>query len=161
MLIENKIGNLSTMPVEGKSIDWLMLEWYETRKKIIRKWTSSGRELALKLLNANTELSEGDVLLEEADKLTVISIIPCDCIVIQPNNVVETASLCYEIGNRHLPLFYEDGLLLTPSDTPFFNWLIKQGHEAKIETRKLLQPLRTTVAPHSIGFSQDFVITAL
>ncbi len=161
MLIENKIGNLSTMPVEEKSIDWLMLEWYETGKKIIRKRTSSGRELALKLLNANTELNEGDVLLEESNVLTVVSIIPCDCIVMKPNAVLETASLCYEIGNRHLPLFYEDGLLLTPSDTPFFNWLIKQGYAARIETKKLLQPLRTTVAPHSIGFSQDFVITAL
>lgn len=149
------------MPVEGKSIDWLMLEWYETRKKIIRKKTVAGRELSLKLLNANTELNEGDILLNEPGVLTVVSIIPCDCIVIKPNAVLETASLCYEIGNRHLPLFYEDGLLLTPSDTPFFNWLIKQGHEAKKETRKLLQPLRTTVAPHSIGFSQDFVITAL
>ena len=161
MLIENKIGNLSTMPVEGKSIDWLMLEWYETRKKIIRKKTSSGRELALKLLNANTELNEGDVLLEEADTLTVISIISCDCIVIKPNNLLETASLCYEIGNRHLPLFYEGEMLLTPSDTPFFNWLIKQGYAAQTETKKLLQPLSTTVAPHNIGFSQDFVITAL
>lgn len=161
MLIENKIGNLSSMSVDDKSIDWLMLEWHETRKKIIRKKTSSGRELSLKLLNANTELNEGDVLLEEAATLTVVSIIPCDCIVIKPNSLLQTASLCYEIGNRHLPLFYEEGLLLTPSDIPFFNWLIKQGYAAQIENRKLLQPLGTTVAPHSIGFSQDFVITAL
>lgn len=120
MLIENKIGNLSTIPVDGKSIDWLMLEWYETGKKIIRKKTSSGRELSLKLLNANTELNEGDILLNEAGVLTVVSIIPCDCIVIKPSTFIETASLCYEIGNRHLPLFYEEGLLLTPSDIPFF-----------------------------------------
>lgn len=161
MLIENKIGNLSAMPFEGKSIDWLMLEWYETRKKIIRKKTSSGRELSLKLLNVNTELNEGDVLLEEAGIVTVVSIIPCDCIVIKPNNVVETASLCYEIGNRHLPLFYEEGMLLTPLDIPFYNWSLKQGYAAKEEIRKLLQPLNTSVAPHNIGFSQDFVITAL
>lgn len=161
MLIENKIGNLSGMSVDDKSIDWLMLEWHETRKKIIRKKTSSGRELSLKLLNANTELNEGDVLLEEAATLTVVSIIPCDCIVIKPNSLLQTASLCYEIGNRHLPLFYEEGQLLTPSDIPFFNWLIKQGYAAQTETKKLLQPLNTTVAPHNIGFSQDFVITAL
>ena len=161
MLIENKIGNLSNIAVDGKSIDWLMLEWYESRKKVIRKKTASGRELSLKLLNANTELNEGDILLDEPGTLTAVSIIPCDCIVIKPSGLLETVCLCYEIGNRHLPLFYEEGLLLTPADMPFFNWLLRQNYSVQKEYRKLLKPLNTTVAPHNIGFSQDFVITAL
>jgi urease accessory protein len=161
MLIENKIGNVSNFIIKGKTIDLLSLEWYETRKKILRKKTVSGRELSLKFLNEKVVLTEGDILLDEETVITAISILPCDSIVIEPKNAMEIASICYEIGNRHLPLFFEKDLLMTPLDIPLFNLLLKQGYTAKKENRKLLQSLNTTVAPHNIGFSEDFVLTIM
>ncbi len=47
--------------------------------------------------------------------------------------------LCYEIGNRHLPLFYEGDDLLVPYEVPLYNLLQATGYELKVEERKLRQ----------------------
>ena len=58
------------------------------------------------------------------------------------------ASVCYEIGNKHLPLFYEDDELLLPYEAPLFQLLLAAGYDVKQGKRKLLDPLRTSVTPH-------------
>lgn len=156
MLLQKKIGNLQSHIVNGKTIDWLQLEWYETRKRIFRKQTKSGKDVSIKFLNENPELTEGDILFEDGNSVIAISVLPCDCIVIQPVNMFEMASVCYEIGNKHLPLFYEEESLLVPFDAPLMRLLSAQGYEVKKEERKLLQPLKTTVAPHSDGSNSLF-----
>lgn len=149
MLVQSKIGNLSQYNSQGKNIDLLPLEWYEATKRILRKNTNSGREVSIKFLNENPELTEGDILFADDNELIAVSILPCDCIVIHPKNMFEMASVCYEIGNKHLPLFYEDGALLIPSDNPLLKLLTAQGYQVSIEKRKLLQSLKTTVSPHA------------
>ncbi len=148
MLVQSKIGNLRHYNSQGKNIDLLLLEWYEARKRILRKNTSGGREVSIRFLNKNPELTEGDILFADDAMLIAVSILPCDCIVIHPKNMFEMASVCYEIGNKHLPLFYEAEALLIPSDPPLLKLLTAQGYEVSIEKRKLLQPLKTTVSPH-------------
>lgn len=148
MLLQTKIGNLSNCNSD-KTIDRLQLEWYETRKRILRKQTVGSIEVSLKFLNENPELTEGDILYEDDKMIIAISVLPCECIVIKPINMFEMASVCYEIGNKHLPLFYEDESLLVPFDAPLMRLLSAQGYGVKKEERKLLQPLKTTVAPHS------------
>jgi urease accessory protein len=147
MLIQSKIGNLSDYN-SYKAIDWLLLEWYETRKRILRKQTNSGKDVSIKFLNENPDLTEGDILYEDDKMIIAVSVLSCDCIVIKPTNMFEMASVCYEIGNKHLPLFYEDESLLVPFDAPLLRLLSAQGYDVKEERRKLLQPLKTTVSPH-------------
>jgi urease accessory protein len=149
MLIQEKKGQLHSYPVNGKTIDLLMLEWHEAGKRIVRKKTKSGREVSLKFLNENPQHSEGDVLFEGDDHIIAISILPCDCLMILPKNMFEMASVCYEIGNKHLPLFYENEQLLVPLDKPLLKLLMAQGYDVKQESKKLFQPLKTTVSPHS------------
>lgn len=148
MLIQTKIGNLSNSN-GNKAIDWLQLEWHETRKRILRKQTVGGKDISIKFLNESPDLTEGDVLFEDADAIIAVTVFPCECIVIKPLNMFEMASVCYEIGNKHLPLFYEDECLLVPFDAPLMKLLSAQGYDVKKEEKKLLQPLKTTVAPHS------------
>jgi urease accessory protein len=69
--------------------------------------------------------------------------------VLEPKNMFEMASACYEIGNKHLPLFYENDQLLVPFELPLFNMLKSLGYEIKKDRRKLLQPLKTTVFAHA------------
>jgi urease accessory protein len=68
----------------------------------------------------------------------------------------EMASVCYEIGNKHLPLFYANDELLVPFEFPLFRLLSVQHYDVKQEERKLLQPLNTTVLPHGHGGSSLF-----
>jgi len=156
MLIQTKTGKRLDVHVDGKAIDWLQLKWHETRKRIVRKQTISGKEVSIKFLNENPELTEGDILFEDDTTIIAVSVLHCECIVIKPVNMYEMASVCYEIGNKHLPLFYEEESLLVPFDAPLMKLLSAQGYELKKEERKLLQPLKTTVSPHSDGSNSLF-----
>jgi urease accessory protein len=148
MLIQEKIGNISSYPSNHKIIDWLALHWFETNKRIQRKRTNEGREVALKFLQENPSLTQGDILFEDEQTIIAIEVLPCECLVIAPKNMFEMASVCYEIGNKHLPLFFENDELLVPFEMPLYKLLTAQGYIVKQEQRKLLQPLKTTVAPH-------------
>lgn len=149
MLIQTKTGNLLNYDTAGKSIDWLPLEWYEARKRILRKQTKAGIDISLKFLNDNPEHTEGDILFIDDRSIIAITILPCDCIVVLPKNMFEMASVCYEIGNKHLPLFYEQDQLLVPFEKPLFQLLLAQGYAVKQENKKLLHQLKTTVAAHA------------
>jgi urease accessory protein len=65
------------------------------------------------------------------------------------------ASVCYEIGNKHLPLFYEADQLLVPFEMPLYNLLLVQGYAVNQEERKLLHPLKTSVMPHTVGIGDS------
>jgi urease accessory protein len=151
MLIQRKIGHVNSFEINNRSIDWLLLQWHEAGKRILRKETTSGKEIAIKFLNENPELAEGDILFADDNSIIAVSILACNCIAIQPKNMFEIASVCYEIGNKHLPLFYEADQLLVPFENPLYKLLLAQGYDVKQENRKLLQPLKTTVTPHGVS----------
>ncbi|THU40614.1 urease accessory protein UreE [Niastella caeni] len=156
MLIQQKKGNLSSFNLNNRGIDWLQLEWYETSKRILRKQTQAGNDVALKFLDKNPALTQGDVLYEDETIIVAIDIVPCEVLVIKPTNLFEMASVCYEIGNKHLPLFFEKDEVLVPFEMPLFRLLSSQGYAIKQDRRKLLYPLKTTVAPHAHSNSSLF-----
>ncbi|MDR6806938.1 urease accessory protein [Dyadobacter sp. BE34] len=153
MIIREKAGRITDYAGLDIEPDWLDLEWFETRKRILHKKTCRGLAVSMKFLAEAPEITEGDVLYADADRLVVARILPCDCIVVKPDSLFETASLCYEIGNKHLPLFFEDNALLVPFEMPLYRLLTAQGYAVLREERKLLQPLKTTVSPHASGSS--------
>ncbi len=152
MLLQQKLGNISSLSmdvsIDNLVIDKLSLEWYETDKRILHTETEDGIHVTLKFLNKNPDFKGGDILWHDESKMIVVEIKPCECIVITPRDVVEASSVCYEIGNRHLPLFYEGNDLLTPYDPPLYRLLEALGYVLKIEERKLNSRFRTTVLPH-------------
>jgi urease accessory protein len=151
MLIQQKAGNINSYSIDNKNIDWLSLQWFETGKRIQRKRTQSGKEVSLKFLNDNPVLTQGDILFEDDEIIIAVEVLPCSCIIIAPGNMFEAASICYEIGNKHLPLFFENDELLVPFEMPLFKLLTTQGYKVRQEERKLLHPLKTTVTPHGTG----------
>ena len=149
MVIKQKIGNLSSFLQDNRVIDRILLQWFETSKRILHKTTISGKEVILKLLKEGQTLKQDDVIFANESFLIVIEILTCDSIVIAPKSTYEMACICYEIGNKHLPLFYEDKHLLIPYDAPVYRMLEAAGYTIKREDRKLLHQLKTTVTPHA------------
>lgn len=148
MLIKEKIGQLTSFPVDGRLVDVLELEWHEASKRILRRHTRGGVEVAWQFLREGPALTEGDVLYADAERLIVVEIRACEVLVIRPGSFFKMAAICYEIGNRHVPLFYEEGELLVPYELPLFRVLESAGYAVAKAGRKLLHPLKTTVAMH-------------
>jgi urease accessory protein len=148
MIIKAKLGNIGSMEVGEKQIDYLDLEWYELSKRIINKSTRSGMEVFLKFLGNSELFLQDDVLYADQDLVIAINVIPCDVIEIHPSSMFEMASLCYEIGNKHVPLFYEGEAILVPFEIPLFRLLESSGFNPRKGQKKLLHSFKTTVAPH-------------
>jgi urease accessory protein len=148
MLIQEKIGCIGAFEVRGRDVDVLELEWYETGKRIMRKRTRAGKEMAMRFLRESPGLKEGDILYADERMVIVVEIIPCEALVLRMGTMEVVASVCYETGNRHLPLFISDGELLVPFEEPLYRWLVAGGYDVCKEERKLLYPLKSTVAGH-------------
>ena len=153
MLVQQKLGNIHSS-TSNKIIDWLELEWHEANKRILHKKTLSGKEVTMKFLKENQNLTQGDILFEDAETIIVVDVQACASIVIKPKNNFEIAAICYEIGNKHLPLFFNDEELLIAYEAPLFNLLTSLGYEVKKENRKLINPLKTSVASHAHNSSE-------
>jgi urease accessory protein len=149
LILRQKTGNIATQNLEGFEVDYLYLQWYETGKRILHKTTASGVAVALKRLDETTRMEEGDVLWMENGKAIVVTILPCDVIQVTPADSYAMACVCYEIGNKHLPLYYEEASLLIPFDLPLFRLLESGGYAPQRENKVLHHPLQTSVAPHA------------
>ncbi|MGL6269300.1 MAG: urease accessory protein UreE [Chitinophagaceae bacterium] len=151
MIVKEKIGHITNFQIGQRVIDYLQLDWFETGKRILHKKTTSGQEVVMKFLRENQQLGQGDILYADENLLIVIAINPCECLIIHPRSKFELASLCFEIGNKHLPLFYQDDKLLVAYDAPLFRLLVSSGYEVSKEDARLENPLKTSVSPHGDG----------
>jgi urease accessory protein len=148
MLVKEKVGNLHSLDIAGREVDTLALEWYETAKRIMHKQTTAGRALIIKFMKESQQLRQDDIIYIGDAFVVAINIKPCEVIVISPTNMFDMAHISYEIGNKHLPLFYEDDQLLIPYEPPVFRMLKAGGFDVSIENRKLLKQLRSSVTAH-------------
>ena len=153
MVIKEKLGNINFFAINNRKIDSLLLEWYETNKRILHKKTMSGIAVVMKFLNESQQLTEGDVVYEDDFNIIAIEIKECDALVIRPKTMFEMASVCYEIGNKHIPVFYDGDEILVAFEAPLFKLLRASGYEVMQGKRKLVNPLKTSVSPHP-PFSQ-------
>lgn len=151
MIITQVIGSKATEALDGLRLDWLELEWFETSKRILRKRTTDGMEIAIRFLNEGQRLRHDDVLFMDEQKAVLIHVKPCNTIVVRPGSLLEMGTVCYEIGNKHLPVFIQDDEVLIPYEEPLFRWLLTSGYKPTRETRRLLNMLRSNVKPHDHG----------
>ena len=144
LLIQNILPP-QTLP-EGIERDRVSLQWYEADRRILRKTSNGGRDIAFRLLKEGQRLHHGDLVFLN-DKLAVtIEIEPSEVMVLSPQTLPEMARACYEIGNKHTPLFLDGNELLLPFDKPLFEWLAAAGFSPKRDTRRLNEQLRANSA---------------
>ncbi len=144
MVLTKILGNLSDPAYDGiprQKIDYLLLDYETARKRILRQKTEGGRDISLRLCpEAQLKgLYDGDVLMQKGDMLVAVKILPVPALLMEPRSLMETASLCYEVGNRHAPLYALQG------EKPVFAVLYDGAMETLI--RKLGVPCRREALP--------------
>ncbi|MGE8537581.1 urease accessory protein UreE [Chryseobacterium sp. JV274] len=160
MIINQITGNLSENPT-GKTIDYLDLEWFETTKRIQRKKTRQGTDVAIKFLREGQRLREGDILFEDAEKIIAVNVLETEAIVMSPASLLEMGTVCYEIGNKHIPLFIQNDKVLLPFEMPMFRWLEASGFNPEKQSVKLLNLLKSNVEPHGHGSLGSTIFTKI
>ena len=107
MFITEILGNLDSIDIKARSIDRVWIEWWDARKKIARLTSEKGKDVAIKLQNSPKEgMSDGDILYADSKEIVCISIHPVRTLCVSMQTISDIARVCYEIGNRHAPLFF-------------------------------------------------------
>lgn len=153
MIITEILGNIADFPTNERSIDLLEMEWFEASKKIQRRKSNNGQEITIKFLREGQRLRQGDIVYQDDFKIVAVQIKPCDAIVLAPTNMLEMGTICYEIGNKHLPLFIQNDQVMMPFEMPMFRWLEASGYKPHKENVQLLNLLKSNTEPHSHGGS--------
>lgn len=149
MIIEKILGNICDINFSEErsgTVDHVPIEWYEVHKKTLHKISRQGMQVGIRRQDG-TPLQNGDVLWREGSDLLVVEISECECLALKPATMMEVAQACHAIGNRHAPLFFQEGELLTPYDQPLMTALNKLG----LSTYKKKARLTKNIGGNSSG----------
>lgn len=155
MLCEQVLGKLEDMDASGKNVEYVDIEWHEAFKKIHKKVTDQGREVGIRMDDSilSRGLFQGDVIYQDERMLIAVNTPPCDIIQISLTPGLEkmAAKVCYEIGNRHAPLFWgEDNTFITVYNDPMMIMLSKiHGVHVQKKTEKLNFDRRISASIHN------------
>ena len=144
MIVTQAIRNCASSELK-QSIDYLYIEWHQTQRRIQRLVTASGTDISIRFLGKGQYLRDGDVLYEEQDKVILVSILPCEAIVLTISDKLILGLVAYEIGNKHLPLYVEGDSLCLPYERTIYDWMINNGYSPEVQQRQLRYPLNANV----------------
>ena len=156
MLCEKILGRADQTDLSGRQLDYVNIEWFEAFKKIHKKVTDKGEEGGIRLDDTvlSRGLYEGDILYLDKERALVVHTPKCMVIRVKvdENHPHMAAKVCYEIGNRHAPLFYgeEENTFITPYNEPMYLMLEKlHGVTATKEIQRLDFDRRISAAVHN------------
>ena len=156
MICEKILGTLDELDVAGKTVEYVDIEWHEAFKKIHKKTTNTGREVGIRMDDSvlTEGLYDGKVIYMDDGLVIAVHTPPCEVIrvTVKPDHRFMAAKVCYEIGNRHAPLFYgeDEYTFITPYNEPMLQMLSGlHGVEAEKEMRKLAFDKRVSASVHN------------
>jgi urease accessory protein len=121
----------------GRTIDFFEIEWYEASKSRMKKKTRGGVEVLVEKSHRSA-LEDGDLLYLSEERAILLKIKPCDCVVLRPRSLQEVGTICFEIGNKHVPIFMTDeNEVCVAYDAPLYELLLSEGFRVEIEERVL------------------------
>lgn len=147
MIFREVLGNLRDMEITEKYIEKVQLEWYEADKRLLRKTTDRGTEVGIALSGAR-RLKQGDVLYAESRKVIAVEVLPTETIVLEPRDMQELAQVCYQLGNRHAPVFLDGEQVMVPFDQTVVELFNKLEIPVRVERRRLEHVLQPAAGHH-------------
>lgn len=148
-IVSEITSNAKHLDLTDREVDYFDLEWYETTRKVLRKTTRNGEEIAFRILKENFRVKHYDILVDEGNKLIIASIIPASAIILQPKTMLEMGTICYEIGNQHIPIFIENEEVILPFEDPIFKVLDKAGYNP-VEGKRVFENMLKATPDHVV-----------
>ena len=133
MIIVEKIVTMQKGLSPSKR-DIVRLDWEARQKCRQRLRTEAGREIGL-ALPTGTRLSPGDVLYRDADVEIVIQGKPEKVFALQPEKREAFGLVCYQIGNLHRPIGFDNGVIFVPYEPVLERQLTRLGVAYAVEER--------------------------
>ncbi|MEN5433368.1 urease accessory protein UreE [Sphingobacterium faecium] len=135
LVIERNL--ITPSEIDLSVIDLLAIDWYEVNKTVLSRETRDGRSIRLHRTGGGA-FADGEVVYASQELAIQIHIKPCACIVLKSTDLNAIGHFCFDVGNRHLPLFWFDDELALAYDGQLYPALKgKYGNDVVIEMRTL------------------------
>ncbi|GGK69552.1 urease accessory protein UreE [Rufibacter glacialis] len=138
------------LEVGQRSVDVLEVEWHETAKSRLRRKTVGGQQVLINRADRGT-FQDGDVLYLSEEMAILLRIKPCDCIVLRPNSLQEVGTLCFEIGNKHVPIFMTDEQEVCVAYDGYLYQMLQSGNFFPTIEERVLYPYQMVKAYGNIA----------
>lgn len=148
-IISEILGNAKGKDLSSKKVVYFDLEWFETTRKVLRKTTKDGQEIAVRILKENFRIKHNDIFFEDANELIIANVLPADAVIVQPKTMMEMGTICYEIGNQHIPIFIENDEIIIPYEDPIFNLLNKSGYNP-MKGKRIFENMLKATQDHAL-----------
>jgi len=105
VIVTKIVENLADLPgdvVTDLKVDYVVFDNEERLKRVQRARTQGGEEIALRFPTDFRELSAGDVLYRDDERVIAAKIAPVDVLIIKPRTIREMGTVAHTLGNRHL-----------------------------------------------------------
>ena len=145
MIIAKEIIAKQVLPCPSER-DVVKLDWEARQKCRQRLRTEAGREVGL-ALPTGTVLSPGDILHRDSEVEIIVEGLPEKVFVLRPERIEDYSLACYQIGNLHRPIGFDDGAIHVPYEPVLENQLCRLGFHFTIEERIFTHAARQS-APH-------------
>ncbi|ADG81481.1 UreE urease accessory domain-containing protein [Thermincola ferriacetica] len=146
MIFKEVLGNLHDLDIPDHRIEKVALEWFELDKRLLCKTTDKGNDIGI-AVEGRRRLRHGDILFLTPERVIAVEVLPTKAIVLEPRNMPEMAQVCYQLGNRHAPLYMSGEQILVPFDQTIVELFERLNIPVKIERRRLEHGLRPE-SPH-------------
>jgi len=138
MIVDKVLGNIHEKKPE-KTLVMVSFEWFETEKYRQIKEAKDGTMIGL---HVSKGIRDGDIIAETKKKAYIAEIVPAKVIKIPISSLEEMGRVCFELGNRHLPVKIADRCITVPHDDPTFLHLLKHGFRIEIVSEKFADYLQ-------------------
>lgn len=141
MLTKEIVGNIDEQPLEHQNREWIELDWDELNKRIIRKKTDKGTDVAISL-EEKKPLKVGDVLYQDEGRQIVIRTKKEKVYVIYPASIVQMGKMAFELGNRHTPCLISEDEIVVRYDETLERLFEEVGVNYEQTERRFKQPFK-------------------
>ncbi|MGP4039841.1 urease accessory protein UreE [Gracilibacillus sp. D59] len=141
MLTKEVITNIEEQPNDHPNREWIELDWDELNKRIIRKTTDKGTDVAISL-EEKAPLKVGDVVYEDAEKQIVIRTKKEKVYVVYPDNIVQMGKAAFELGNRHTPCLISETEIVVRYDETLERLFNEVGVKYEQTERRFTEPFK-------------------
>ncbi len=126
---------------KAKKRDYLEVEWDELGKRILRKQSESGVDVAL-MLDEGETLEPGHKIYEDDEREIVVRTPLEPVYVIQPAGIQEMGTVAFELGNRHTPCLIEGREIIVRRDHTLESIFTETGVAYHEDKRRLGRAFR-------------------
>ncbi|MGL4990422.1 MAG: urease accessory protein UreE [Sarcina sp.] len=96
-------------------IEKIHLRSDELLKRINRVTSDHGHEYGISLPK-DSVLKDGDILYKDDKNMVIVSVKSDDVLIIKPTSITEMGKIAHNLGNRHLPAQFKDGMMILEYD---------------------------------------------